>query len=269
VLPASAGFTHLTAAAAYGWWLPPLPQQLPVFVTMPADAARPRRGGLIVSRCVNLTPPHVIDGIRVAAAEETLLACARHLELLDLVVLCDAALHQGAVTPEALALAASARRRGAPALRRAVALADGRSESAWESVLRMLHVTCGVAVEPQHRVHDRHGSFVARGDLWLVGTKTLHEYDGAGHRAAGQHRKDLDRDRRLAGAAWTRRGYTSHEVLTQGIAILREADASVGRRHEAERIRPWHDLLAGSLLTPAGQSSVLRRWGLPTQALSA
>ena len=32
VLPSSARFTHLTGAELRGWWLPPLPVGLPVFV---------------------------------------------------------------------------------------------------------------------------------------------------------------------------------------------------------------------------------------------
>lgn len=31
VLPPGGALTHLTAAAAYGWWLPPLPGDMPVF----------------------------------------------------------------------------------------------------------------------------------------------------------------------------------------------------------------------------------------------
>lgn len=268
-LPETAGFTHVTAAEVYGWWLPPLPERTPVFVAMPSGAARARRRRLVVSRCVGLAPPREIDGIRVFEPEETLLACARDLGHLDLVVLCDAALQSGAVPPGGLTAAAAARRRGAPALRRAIEVADGRSQSAWESVLRMLHVTCGLDVTPQYRAHDSDGTFLAQGDLWLVGTKTLHEYDGAVHRAGRQHRKDLARDRRLVGAGWTRRGYTSVEVVSQGISILRDADFSVGRAHQPERIRPWHALLADSLFTPSGQVGVLRRWGLPPQPLSA
>ena len=63
-------------------------------------------------------------------------------------------------------------------LRRALALSDGRSESPWESLRRVLHVVCGVPVEPQFVLLDDHGVFVARGDLRISGTTTLHEYDG-------------------------------------------------------------------------------------------
>jgi hypothetical protein len=47
------------------------------------------------------------------------------------------------------------------------ALLDGRSESPWESVLRLLHVAADVEVEPQKKIYDEWGNFVARADLWV------------------------------------------------------------------------------------------------------
>ncbi len=146
---------------------------------------------------------------------------------------------------------------------RALTLCDGRSESPWESLLRVLHVLCGIPVEPQLILLDEDGGFVARGDLWLKGTTTLHEYDGGEHRKKQRQRKDLARERRIGNTEWTRRGYTDVEVLSQGIAILRDADRSLGRPHRPERIRPWHDLLAQSLFTPSGMALARRQWGLP------
>lgn len=43
VLPDGAKFTHLTAARLYGLWLPPIPVDLPVFVSLPRGANRVRR----------------------------------------------------------------------------------------------------------------------------------------------------------------------------------------------------------------------------------
>jgi hypothetical protein len=48
--------------------------------------------------------------------------------------------------------------------------------------------------------------FVARGDLWIVGTNRLHEFDGGGHRKPDIQRSDLTRDRRLIEASWQRFG---------------------------------------------------------------
>ncbi len=261
-LPESAGFTHLTAAATYGWWLPTpinLPDDWPVFVAMPRSPSRPKRRGLNVAQ-LSYEPALVrVGGLRLTSPADTLLACARDLGLLDLVVLCDAALHMGSCGNRDILAAAGPGRRGAPLLRRAVALADGRSESAWESVLRMLHVVCDIGVEPQYVLRHA-GAFVARGDLWLVGTRALHEYDGAVHRTPSQHRDDLVRDRRILDAGWSRRAYTSREVLAQPSAILREADAALGREHRPERIAAWQDLLAASMFSSLGLNKLQLRW---------
>jgi hypothetical protein len=46
----------------------------------------------------------------------------------------------------------------------------------------VLHRAAGIEVEPQKEIFDQWGRFVARADLWLVGTRRIHEYDGDGHR---------------------------------------------------------------------------------------
>jgi len=116
----------------------------------------------------------------------------------------------------------------------------------------MLHVACGVPVEPQYGVYDEDGRFVARGDLRILGTRTLHEYDGGEHRRKYRHRHDLRRERGLGNAGWQRRGYTSLEVLGQAHVIIREADETLGREHRPERLMPWRRLLAESLFSGAG-----------------
>lgn len=258
-LPEAAVFTHLTAARVRGWWLPPLPDDLPLFAAIPVGAHRPRRRGLVVLRPKAAPECSVVNGIRCASAPEVILACARDLELLDLVVVIDSALHSGDCTLAELKTLALTRRRGAPRLRLALAMCDARSESAWETLLRILHVACGIRVEPQHEVSDEAGLFVARGDLWLVGTRTLHEYDGGDHLERKRQRKDLGRARRLGHADWERRGYTREDVLHQAVRILRDADASLGRPHEPHRIRAWHELLRDSMFSPAGTARLRRR----------
>lgn len=263
VLPPGGALTHLTAAAAYGWWLPPLPDDVPVFAAVPHSGSRPRRPGLTVVRHTQAFAVSEHNGLLLTTPAETLLSCAADLDLLDVVVLADAALHLGACTLAELDEVSALRRRGAPMLRRARAHVDGRSESAWETLLRVLHAVCGVPVEPQYVLEDEHGSFVARADLRIVGTTTIHEYDGGEHRKKARHRKDLARERRIGNVVWTRRGYTDVEVLHQAMTILRDADRSLGRPHRPERIRAWHALLARSLFTPSGTERLRRRWGLP------
>ena len=269
-LPASAAFTHLTAARLRGWWLPPLPAGLPMFASVEGfDSGRPCRAGLVVGR---LAPPlrtEMIGDLPVTQTCDTLLALARDLSLLDLVVAVDSALHLGHVDLSELVRCAARRRRGAPRLRQAIALADGRSESPYETLLRILHAVIKVATVPQLVVEDGHGVFVARGDLWLVGTRMLHEYDGAEHLAKARQRADLRRGRRLEAASWGRRGYTDADLLYRAVGILRDCDATLDRPHRPERVRPWHELLRRSCYTTSGRQQLLARLGLATGAAAA
>jgi hypothetical protein len=154
---------------------------------------------------------------------------------------------------------ATLRRRGAPLLREALRLDEGRSESPYESLLRLLHVVCEVPVEAQHEVfHD--GGLVARGDLWLVGTRTLHEYDGGHHLTRAQQRRDLRRVRGRDDAGWNRRGYVLEDLLHQDMMIVRDADAALWRPHRPERIRAWEALPAESAFSVPGRHRLLRRW---------
>jgi hypothetical protein len=261
-LPPSGRFTHLTGAGIHGLWLPPLPDSLPVFASMAVTEPRPRRAGLRIARMRTLAETATVDGLVVDPVPESLLACARDLDVLDLVVLLDSALQLRKCTLEELTTHAESSRRGSSRLRHALRLVDGRSESPYETLLRVLHVVCDIEVEPQYELKDEHGAFVAEADLWLKGTHSLHEYDGAVHLPRAQQRKDLARARRIGNVTWVRRGYTSHEVLHQGVAILRDADLALGRRHDPARIRAWHQLLAASLFTPSGRRRLESRLGI-------
>jgi very-short-patch-repair endonuclease len=258
VLPKSAAFTHLTAAELRGWWLPAAVPR-PVFAAVPLQDRHPQRRGLRMTRLAAVAAEPVA-GIPVTTAAETLLACARDLEVLDLVPLADSALRLGHCEPDEMAALAATRRPGARMLRRVLPLLDRRSESAWESVLRVLHVAVDVPVEPQHVVRDAAGAFVARADLWLVGTRRLHEYDGEVHRDRHTHRADLDRDRRLVEAGWQRCGYTATEVLRRGGSIIASADAVLGRGWDPGRLNVWRGLVRASLYGPEGRARVRSRW---------
>jgi very-short-patch-repair endonuclease len=268
VLPPTGRFTHLTAAAAHGWWLPPLPDALPVFAAVDRRSTRPVRSGLHVVRTDAGAAVRELGGLRVDPPTEVLLACARDLGLLDLVMLVDSALHLAACSYDELAGVVATRRKGARLLGRALDHSDGRAESAWESILRMLHVSCDVAVEPQHELSSIEGELVARADLLLVGTRTIHEYDGDVHLSREQQQSDLARSRRLAAAGVVRRGYTSYDVLRRPVTVLRDADLALGREHDPGRIRPWYRWLEASLLTPAGRQRLLDRLSAPRRASS-
>ena len=93
-----------------------------------------------------------------------------------------------------------------------------------------------IEVEPQKEIFDQWGRFVARGDLWLVGTRRIHEYDGDVHRDRQTHRSDLGRDRRLVEIEWQRMGFTSYQLLNEGASISASADRLLGRRWNPQRL---------------------------------
>jgi very-short-patch-repair endonuclease len=262
LLPEEAAFSALTAAERWGWDLPPVPDDLPVCAAMPYDLTAPVRPGRLTVTRHRLPPPYVVrDGLRLTTPAETLLTCAPLLEVLDLVVLVDSALRAGDIELLELWMICSRRRRGVGRLRRAVRLADPQADSVMETLLRVLHVVCGLDVVSQYVVLDDAGGFVARADLWLCGTRTVPEYDGAVHADRPQQREDRRRDRRLSAAGWVRNAYTDQDLLRRPVTILRDADAAVGRVHDPLRIRAWTSLFRASSFTPAGRTAVAGRLG--------
>jgi very-short-patch-repair endonuclease len=95
--------------------------------------------------------------------------------------------------------------------------------------MRVLHQAAGIHVEPQKEIFDQWGRFVARADLWLVGTRRIHEYDGDGHRDRQTHRNDLARERRLVEIDWQRMGFTAIQLLHEGASIIASTDRLLGR----------------------------------------
>lgn len=263
-------FTGLTALEVHGLPLPPLPEECPVFIALAKDDPRPMRAGVHTSRHIQPVEHEVVRGLRVATVPEALTAAGRWVGRLDLIALVDAALHLGLVSLAALEVIAKSRRPGSRQLRAALSLVDGRAESLWESLLRVLHVVCDIEVEPQWSLLDSDGALVARGDLWLVGTTALHEFDGDEHEKAPRRVRDRRRDRRVDREGFVRRGYTGGDVILRAVSILEDADRSLGRPHDPARIREWHRLLSDSLFTPAGRSAFLRRVpATPTRARTA
>lgn len=259
LMPDDVCFTALTSAALRGWWLPPIPAGTPVFMALGLDDPRPMRAGGRTSRHTRPIAFERMGEVRVASVTETLLACARWLSLIDMVVLIDCALHRGESTVREIEAVLRPRRPGAAPLRRALAFADGSSESVYETLLRLLHVLCGIDVEPQYVVADEEGVIVARADLRIVGTNALHEYDGDEHEQAPRRVRDRRRDRDIERAAHVRRGYTAGDVLHRSGSVLRDAERSLGLAHDPGRIRPWLAQLRKSLFAPSGQAEFVRR----------
>jgi hypothetical protein len=269
LLPPPGMWTGLTALGVHQLWLPDIPTAMPLFAAMGSvpGEVKPDRDRLRVSRHPSSPAFTDIEELRVAPVPDALLASARILGLLDVVCLIDSAFHLGLCTSAEIETAAGVRRKGAPALRRALGHAHAGTESSWETVLRMLHVCLGVAVVPQQDLYDDLGRFVGRADLLIEGTRTLHEYDGAPHREPAQHRKDLSRDRDLVNAGYVRRGYTAPVVLRSPQLVQADCETALGRPVPWEGVSAWLALVSQSLLSTSGQKAVLRKVGVPESQL--
>ena len=259
VLPEDAVFTHLTAALLRGWPTPALTAP-PLIACTDGDAPHLDRRGVYVRRC-EIPPAHrlTLRGIAIASPAWTIVELAEHLSLIDLVVVIDHALHQRQTTLDAIRATMVKGRRGVRVLRRAMTLADARSESPWESILRLVHVLSGIAVIPQHRVLNAAGMVVARGDLGIAGTNRLAEYDGADHRDREQHRRDLRREKILARLSFERYGYTAVEILEHPADVIADACDALGVAFDERRIRPWLEEVAKCSLSASGRRA-LTQW---------
>jgi hypothetical protein len=251
VLPRESGFGHLTSARLRGWWLPNGIGDHVLLATT-RSVVHVQRQGLYVRRS-RYAEVETVDGLPLMTAVQTLVELARDLTLVDLVPMVDCALAAG-VSPDELVAAARPRSRGAGTLRRAVGLADPRSESWWESVLRLMHVVAGLGpVECQVDVAGRDG-VVARADLHLVGTDRYPECDGGEHRTRARHLADLRRDKAMHRSGAERYGYTTVEIGRQPQVVIDDAEDARGYPHDPRRVARWWAVARGSSLTAYGRT---------------
>jgi hypothetical protein len=260
VLPMDSGFGHLTAAALRRWWLPNRLAPLDPGLLMASTRSKVhvQRHGLYVRRS-DYASVELIDDVPLLTKAETLVELARDLTLIDLVPMVDCALAGGA-TVDQLRAACRRRARGVVTLRQAIELGDPRSESWWESVLRVMHVVTGLGpIESQVDIKESDGVFVGRADLHLVGTDRYPECDGGDHRTAGQHDRDLKRDKAMSRMGAERYGYTTQEISRSAGVIIRDAEDARGIPHDPGRISTWHRLARVSTLTGHGRARLQAR----------
>jgi hypothetical protein len=256
VLPRNSGFGHLTSGLLRRWWMPNRVCP-PVLLATTTSGVHVQRRGLYVRRSRS-AEFEMIAGLPVVTAAHTLVELARDLSMVDLVPMVDCALRDG-TDVDAILAAARPRLRGAGRLRVAVGLADAKSESWWESVLRLLHVLNGLGpVECQVPLWDD-GVFVARADLHLVGTLRFPECDGGRHREKDRHDHDLGRDKRMSRVRYERYGYTTSEIATSPQMIIRDAEDARGWAHDPRRARTWWRYAKTSTLTPYGRTLLAAR----------
>lgn len=260
VLPESAAFTHLTGARLYGWQLPKIPEQVPVFASVDRRDPRPRREGLVCSRLTRSRRASLRHGFPVDEPEEVLLRAARDLGVLDLVPMIDSAWRLGDLDPRRMQVILESGRPGVRVLRAAYSLSSPKRESGMESLLATFHAALEIPVEPQVEIFDDQGTLLGRVDFLVTGTHWVHEYDGDVHRTKAQHRTDLRRERSWGNSPYRRKGFTLDDLLNHPAVVMHEMDRDLGRPHRSSRLARWRTLVRESLYDTAGRDRVLNRW---------
>lgn len=140
-----------------------------------SGAVRPHRG------VVDDDEITTVDGIPVTTAARTALDIARSAPFTQAVMVTDAMLRLGLMTPEGFEtlIERARRRRAAGGASQVAAFADGRSESPAESHSRVVMAKLGLP-EPvlQAVIRTESGRFVARTDFGIEEFRTVAECDG-------------------------------------------------------------------------------------------
>ena len=225
-MPLEYAFSGLTAA-----WLLGLDVAWndPIEVTISRDVPVRARAGVRLRRAA-LPQSDVIrrQGFRTTSAERTVRDLGSRADGVESVVAVDMALHAGLVGHSQLVnyVLAHPGEKGIKRLRRAVRLADARSESPMETRLRM-ELVKGRLPRPsvQAELRDASGQFIGRADLYYPDRKLVIEYDGENHK--DRLVADLRRQNALFNAGYHLLRFTVADLRTSGsvVAQVRRARA--------------------------------------------
>jgi very-short-patch-repair endonuclease len=235
ILPPSAVFSDGTAARLLG--LPASNRDLRLHVTVAPPLTSIRRTGM-KGHLREFDDAEVwrIGSVRVTSPVRTFLDVAANPAASrgDVVAFADAALRAGLTDRHELMTAIDLRtgRRGSNRAREAVGLADERSESPPESVLRVLLIDSGMpSPEVNVDLFDEWGRFIARADLYLRKARLLVEFDGDHHRTSReQFATDLRRSAALVAAGYAQLRFTASDLFGYPEQLLATVAAAVRER---------------------------------------
>lgn len=171
-------YSHLSAARLHRLFVWGVDDK--VHVLHPARPSSDRWGKDVRGHTENFTEDDVlpVQGLRATTLERTIFDCARMLPYPKALVIMDHGLRFGAdISALDDLAAASSGKRGVRTLRKALANADPRSESAGETLTReLIQRLCIKAPQPQFEVHSRVGRH--RMDFAWEEEKLALEFDG-------------------------------------------------------------------------------------------
>ena len=223
-MPAAYAFSGLTAA-----WLHRLdvPFAEPIEVTIPRQLPVRTRAGVTLRRAALPSSDVVVrHGFRTTSAMRTAADLGSRRDLIESVVALDMALHSGLIRLAQLQehVANHSGAKGIKRLRRAVHLADPRSESPMETRLRVILVRARLP-RPQAQVElcDRDGRFIGRVDLYYPDQHLVIEYDGSNHKERLD--ADLRRHNALLNAGYRLLRFTAVDLSSPKtvVAAVRKA----------------------------------------------
>ncbi len=201
-------FSHATAAQLHGL---PLPRRLQddsqIHVAVVGDVGPIRMRGVIAHRLEKATIVSV-DGLRSLSPTETWRYLSTSVGFVDLVAAGDALVRrmQPLATMSDLTNAVRDHRghRGARLLRQAMASVRPGVDSPMETQIRLMIVEAGLP-EPvvNATIRNRHGAFIALGDMVYPTYRVLVEYDGGHHfESVQQSHHDIDRLDKVMEEKW-------------------------------------------------------------------
>jgi very-short-patch-repair endonuclease len=214
-LPNQFAFSGRTAAWILGLDLSPCD---PIEATVPRGISARSRAGMKVRRAA-LPRSDVIQrrGFWLTNPVRTVTDLGSGRDLAESVVAIDLALHAGLIDVETLNshIEKSVGAKGIRRLRRAVGLADSRSESPMETRLRVQLVRARLpAPELQVELHDSTGRFLARADLYYPDARLVIEFDGQNHK--DRIAADLRRQNALLNAGYHLLRFTAADLHVRG-----------------------------------------------------
>lgn len=232
--------SHFTAAELWSGVVP----QHPLTHVTARPGSRPERRGIKCHVARGDERTTAFRGLLLTTPEQTFVDLARHLSLVELVVLGDSLVRKHRTTPDLLAEAAGRfRGRAARLARRAAALVREGVDSAMESRLRMLLVLAGLP-DPcvNFTMRDDDGAVTMRFDLSYPKLKLIIEYDGRQHARDGvQWGRDIARREALDRLGWRLIVVRSEDLydrpdqtLQRVVEALHDRGATVPRRLAVE-----------------------------------
>jgi very-short-patch-repair endonuclease len=207
-MPAHQIFSHTTAAALLGMRMPEGLRESTIHVTSFDPHRAPRGARISGHRTRTARTTNSPTGLRVTDPVQTWCDLSTILDTDGLIVVGDGLVQRNrpVSTITTLAQAVDARHglRGQVALIRALADIRSNTDSARETLLRLLLLRAGFP-EPEvnGQIHNRLGARIAHGDLVFREYMTVVEYDGEQHRLdERQFNIDIDRLDDLREEGW-------------------------------------------------------------------